>query len=75
MDPIKLLKFKRMLSGFEARHPKFIRFMSVMRVKGFAAGTIIEVKVTTPAGEEYSANLKVQPEDVECLQQIHEALH
>lgn len=75
MDPMKLLKFKKMLNGFEARHPKFIRFMNVVRTKGLAAGTIIEIKVTTPEGVDYTANMKVQPEDVECIRQLHEALH
>ncbi len=71
MDPIKLIKIKKLITGFKSRHTRFIKFLDDMRIRGIQEGTVIEIQVKTVDGQEYVSNFKVLPEDIEFLTNIH----
>ena len=74
MNPLKLLQFKNMWNGFRNRHNKFVQFMNAIYRRGLNEGTVVEIQIRTPQGQEYVSNFKVLPEDVEILKQFHESL-
>lgn len=71
IDPIKLMKLKSAIGGFQSRHSKFVNFIHAMSSQCMNEGTIIEVNVTTPDGKRYVSNMKVSAEDVEFLSNLH----
>ena len=71
IDPIKLMKLKSSISSFQSRHSKFVNFIHAVSSNGVKEGTIIEINVITPEGKKYVSNMKVAPEDVEFLSNLH----
>lgn len=71
MDPIKLFQMKKVITGFKSRHARFFKFAEDMRARGIEEGTVIEIQVKTPDGQEYVSNFKVLPEDKELLANFH----
>ena len=72
INPMKLLQIKNAWDQFQANHPKFPKFLSAVHQHGIQEGTIIEVKITTPEGEELTSNLKVKAEDIALFQEMKE---
>ena len=60
------------LGSGKANHPKFPKYLSAVRQKAIREGTVIEFKVTTPEGEELSANLRLKEDDIALFQEITE---
>ena len=71
IDPIKLMKLKNAIGGFQARHSKFVSFIQAMSGQCMQEGTIIEVNITTPDGKKCVSNMKVSAEDVEFFSNLH----
>ena len=74
MNPLKLLQVKNMLSGFRTRHEKFVQFVDAFHRRGIEEGSVIELQIRTPDGQQYVTNFKVLPEDIETLKQLHETI-
>ncbi|MCI6887240.1 MAG: hypothetical protein MR868_08325 [Lachnospiraceae bacterium] len=72
MNPMKLLQIKSALDRFKANHPKFPRYLSAVYQKGLRKGTLMEFKVTTPEGEELSANIRLNEEDIALFREMKE---
>ena len=71
-NPAKLLQFRQDWGAFEQRHPKFVLFLGAIMKTGLPEGTVLEIKVTMPDGQNLESNLKVMPEDVEFLKNVGE---
>lgn len=58
------------MTTFQNNHPKFIQFLNA--AKGYAGqeGSVIEVTVKDPQGNEIASNIKVQQSDLEALNTI-----
>lgn len=69
---MKLMKFKEGWSGFETRHPKFVKFIMAVMNSGVGADSIVDIKITLPDGREIATNMKVTEEDCEFLKSIGE---
>lgn len=72
MNPMKLLQLKSAWDRVKANHPKFPKYLSAVCQKAIREGTVIEFKVTTPEGEELSANLRLKEDDIALFQEITE---
>ena len=74
INPAKLLKFKKRWEEFQARHPKFLRYLGVVKNGYFGVGSILDVTVTDPAGKALHTNLRLTEEDVVLLNEVAELL-
>lgn len=74
MNPMKLLSLKTDWDTFNRTHPKFIPFIKAIGNEGFRVGTVLEVTVTTPEGQKYTTNLKVQESDMQFVDDIKECV-
>lgn len=70
MNPLQLMKFKKMWDGFASRHPKFPLFLNAVVQHGVTEGTIIEMQIKRPDGKEFASNLKITQEDMELFQEL-----
>lgn len=74
MNPAKLLQFKREWERFTQRHPKLMRYLSVVSRTHMKEGVIVELSVREPDGNPLHANLRLTSEDVALLQSVKELL-
>lgn len=70
MDFGSIMKMKGAWDRFSQNHPKFVPFMQAVGREAIMDGTIIEVKVTSPAGKEYNTNMKITQSDLELFAQL-----
>lgn len=70
MNPMDILQLKSALDTLKENHPKFLQFLQVVSAKGIKEGTIIEITVQTPEGENYHSNLRITDSDLELIQNI-----
>lgn len=71
MNPLDMMKFAGIWNTFKSNHPKFPKFMAAASRPGvLGEGTIIEMKITTPDGQNLETNLKVTASDMELVEQI-----
>ena len=70
MNPMDILQLKSSLNTLKENHPKFLQFLQVVSAKGIKEGTVIEVTVRTPEGENYNSNLRVTKSDLELIRKI-----
>jgi len=70
MDFGSIMKMKGAWDKFNANHPKLMPFMQAVGRDAIVDGTIIEVKVTSPAGKEYNTNMKITQSDLELFAQL-----
>jgi hypothetical protein len=61
-----------MWERFERNHPKFPRFLQAVGQECIEDGTVIEISVTKPNGENITSNLRLNAEDMELIQTIKE---
>ena len=66
-NPMALLELKNRFDTFRVEHPKFLAFLHAMRDHAMTEGAVMEMKVTTPDGQEYVSNIRVTENDVEAL--------
>ncbi len=70
INPMMLMKMKERLSVFQQDHPKVFPFFTMLRDKAAVEGTVYELKVTTPEGESYVANIKLTANDLETIRML-----
>lgn len=70
INPMKLLQLQGAWNQFKNNHPKFPLFMSAVAKEGIREDTVIEIKITTPEGRDYNANLKLTASDMELIETL-----
>lgn len=70
MNPADIMKIMGLKHRFEKNHPKFFPFIKAVSRRGIQEGTILEFRVTTPAGEVLESNLRVTADDLQLLQEL-----
>lgn len=70
MNPASLMKIMAAKSKFDRNHPKFGAFLKAAFGSGIEEGTIMELTVKKPGGEELTTNIKVQQSDLELLEEL-----
>lgn len=70
--PNMILQRKNMWDRFQANHPKFPRFLRVVGTECIQEGTIIEISVTKPNGENITSNLRLNETDMEMIAALRE---
>lgn len=75
INPARLLGFKKQLSDFTDRHPKFARFLSVAsNDSNLKAGTVWNITIKREDGQEIHTNMRLSDEDAELIRQVKELL-
>lgn len=70
VNPMKLMKVKKAWDTFTGNHPKFPKFIEAVQSKGLQEGTVIEINVTTPTGENLSSNVKLTASDISLFTEL-----
>lgn len=70
MNPGSIMKFMAAKKKFQATHPKFVAFLGMCMSGGITEGTVIEITVTKPGEAPITSNMKVQPSDIELMQEL-----
>ncbi|MCR5292606.1 MAG: hypothetical protein K6E28_06975 [Eubacterium sp.] len=70
INPMALMQLTSRFSIFNEQHPKVPMFLKAVSQDAVKVGSIIEIKVTSPDGDEYVTNIKVTPEDMETIRVI-----
>ncbi|MDO4941803.1 MAG: hypothetical protein Q4E73_03050 [Lachnospiraceae bacterium] len=70
MNPMQLMKIKKMWDEFTARHPKFPMFLKDVLQRGIQENTVLEMKVISPEGKESVTNIKIRKEDMELFREL-----
>ncbi len=58
------------LQTFNSQHPKFGAFLREAGPDAMREGSVLEMKVTSPEGQEYITNIRLTKEDIETIQMI-----
>ena len=74
MNPASMMKIMSLKHEFNRQHPKFMAFLKAVMAKGIQEGSVIEITVKNPEGEDMTANIRVQSGDLELLQETKELL-
>lgn len=69
MNPMDMMKIAGRMQKFNEDHPKMKAFIAAVR-GDFREGTVIEISVTNPEGENKAANIKLNSDDVETLNML-----
>jgi hypothetical protein len=70
MDLSAVMRVKGAWDTFTRNHPKLMPFVQAVGREAIADGTIIEVKVTSPQGKEYTTNMKITQSDLDLFDQM-----
>ena len=70
MNPAMLLTLKKKWEEFSTRHPKFVSFIEALKGRGVQEGSIIDITVTMPDGQQFQSNLKLTAEDIEMIRSL-----
>ena len=70
INPAKYFKMKALWDRFTANHPKFPKFLQAAAQSSIGEGTIIEVKITKPNGDEIASNLRLTADDMELFREL-----
>ena len=74
ISPVSVVKLLREKGQFVKNHPTFYSFLKGNFGKGVSKGTIIEIKVKRPDGEEEVETAKLQESDIPLFEIIKEFL-
>lgn len=69
-NPAALFKIKGMWEQFVQNHPKFPMFLNALKCSGMGEGSIIEIQITQPDGQQLKTNLKLTQSDLELVEQL-----
>ena len=72
MNPSAILKLMSAKAAFTKNHPKFSAFCKAALSRPIEPGTIIEISLQRPGEEPMMANIKVQQEDLDLLEELAE---
>ena len=67
MNPMLLMQLQQRLSLFQQDHPKVMPFLQMLKGNAVKEGTIVEMRVTDPDGNEYVSNIRLTQTDVETI--------
>jgi hypothetical protein len=70
MNPGSIMKLMSLKNKFAGAHPKFVSFLNYCFSTGIQEGTIVEVTITKPGENPVTANMKVQPSDIELVNEL-----
>lgn len=70
MNPASLMKMMTLKNKFEKNHPKFLAYLKAVFSRPMEPGTILEVTVTRPGEQPVTANIVVNEEDLELLNEL-----
>ena len=70
MNPMMLMQLQQRLQTFQQEHPKVGPFMMAIKDNALEEGTVIAMKVTTPAGKTLESNIKLTANDVETVRMM-----
>ena len=70
INPLMLLKMKNRLSIFQKDHPRVFPFFNMIKDHALEEGTVYELKVTTPDGDTYVTNIKLNENDLESIRMM-----
>jgi hypothetical protein len=68
INPNMIFQMKNMWERFESNHPKFPKFLQAVGRECIEEGTVIEISVTRPDGENITSNIRLNKEDMELIQ-------
>lgn len=66
----RLQALRKQLETFQKNHPHFHLFLGAVSREALKEGTVIEISATSPEGQNYVTNLKLQKEDIEFLKAL-----
>ncbi len=69
-NPAAIFQLLNMWKRFTNNHPKFPLFLKAVSQKGIKEGSVIEIRVTTPDGENFESNLKLSAEDMSMIEEL-----
>ncbi len=67
MNPMLLMQMQQKFATFQKEHPKVLPFFKAVGNQALKEGSIIDVKVTTPEGENLESNIKLTANDIETF--------
>ena len=68
INPMALMKIRSRMNIFRQDHPKIGPFFQMLKDGAVVEGAVYELKVTTPDGKDYTANIRLTANDVETIQ-------
>jgi hypothetical protein len=72
INPNMIFQIKNLWDRFERNHPKFPKFVQAVGRECIESGTVIEISVTRPNGENLTSNLRLNEEDLELIRAIRD---
>ena len=72
MNPANTLRLMQEFNRFRNDHPRAVSFAQSIARDGLTEGTVIEIKVTAPNGEEKICNLRVLDKDLALVELMKE---
>ena len=70
MDFGKIMELKKNVDVLKGNHPKFFGFVKAVKSKALKEGSVFEIKVTTPEGENLETAIKLTQSDLDALQNL-----
>ena len=72
MNPANTMKLFAEFQRFRSDHPKAVSFLQSLAKDGVEEGSLIEMKVVSPSGEEKLCNLRILDKDVAMVELLKE---
>jgi len=72
MNPAKIFQMKALWDRFTANHPKFPKFLEAAARLSIDEGTVLEVKIIKPNGDEIASNLRLTADDMELFRELRD---
>ena len=68
INPLAFMKIRERMGIFQQDHPKVGPFFQMLKGRALVEGAVYELKVTTPDGQDYTANIRLTANDIETIQ-------
>jgi hypothetical protein len=73
LNPMVLLKIRKMWGDFTAAHPKLLPYFRELNSGGYIGeGSVIDITVTDADGRSLRCNMKVSADDIELIKSVAE---
>lgn len=72
MNPAALFRLKGAWQSFTQNHPKFPLFLQAVQNTPMQAGTVIDLKITTPEGKTMQTNVRLTASDLELIASLRD---
>lgn len=72
MNPTALFRLKGAWQSFTQNHPKFPLFLQAVQNTPMQAGTVIDLKITTPEGKTMQTNVRLTESDLELIASLRD---